>query len=111
MSCSSSNGSNGCSAQSVPDLNDVKNPGVALAHNPYCTARTINEPRDSYNQGIFQYRTMQDAYVHHSAMKQFDTKSGFQGCLGCNDDKPVCPTKSGISYPSHVNTETKLRGL
>jgi hypothetical protein len=102
MSCSS----NKCKARSVPDLKDMKK-----VHNPYCTARTINEPRDSYNQGIFDYRTLQDAYVHHTAQKQFHKSSGYQGCLGCDGDKPVCPTQSGIAFPSHVNTETKLRGL
>lgn len=109
MSCSSNNS---CAKINIPDLKDLKDVQAANGtQNPYCTARTINEPRDSYNQGIFNYRTLQDAYVHHTASQHFHEVSGFQGCLGCDSDRPVCPTQSGILYPSHVNTETKLRGL
>lgn len=79
--------------------------------NNYCTYRTINEPRDTYNEDLEKYWSLQDKFVHHNARQNIHPTNGFQGCLGCNSDKPVCPTKSGIAYPSHVNVESRLKGL
>lgn len=79
--------------------------------NNYCTYRTINEPRDTYNMDIQGYWSLQDKFVHHNARGKIDQMNGFQGCLGCASDKPVCPTVSGIAYPDHVGVDSKLRGL
>jgi len=79
--------------------------------NNYCTYRTINEPRDTYNEDIEGYWSLQDKFVHHNARKNIHPSSGFQGCLGCDSDKPVCPTVTGIAFPSHVGVESKLKGL
>jgi hypothetical protein len=80
--------------------------------NNYCTTRTINEPRDSYNEDWYAYRTMQDTFVHDSVRRSVNPAKGFDGsCLGCNSDMPTCPTQSGIAYDSAVSIDSKLRGL
>ena len=81
------------------------------AKNNYCTFRTINEPRDLYNESIENYQFLQDRYVHDSARLDVNPMNGHVGCLGCNHQKPTCPMKSGIAYPEHVGVESKLKGL
>lgn len=77
----------------------------------YCTSRTINTARDTYNEDWFDYGTLQDRYVHHNARSSIHPMNGFQGCLGCASDKPICPSQSGIAYPHHVGVDSRLRGL
>jgi hypothetical protein len=78
----------------------------------YCTFRTINVPRDSYNDQIMNYQLLQDAYVHETARKELDKSvNGHVGCLGCSHTLPICPTESGINFSQRVNDESKLLGI
>jgi len=79
--------------------------------NNYCTARTINEPRDLYNEKIEDYQFLQDRNVHDSARLDVNPVNGHVGCLGCEHQKPTCPTKTGFAYPEHVGVESRLFGL
>jgi hypothetical protein len=80
-------------------------------HNNYCTFRTINEPRDLYNEKIEDYWFLQDRYVHDSARQDVNPVNGWQGQLGCNHQRPTVGQRSGIAYPDHVGVESKLKGI
>ena len=81
------------------------------AQNNYCTVRTINEPRDNYNEIIEDYIFLQDRYVNVAARKDMNNMNGNVGCLGCDHQLPTCTTQSALSYPDHVGVESKLFGL
>jgi len=91
--------------------NVIKYQNKMQSSNNYCTFRTINEARDLYNEGIFEYQLLQDRYVHDTARLDANPMNGHVGCLGYDHQKPTCPTVSGIAYPEHVGVESKLRGL
>jgi len=91
--------------------NMLNNNNKNKVDNNYCTSRTINEPRDLVNDSWYKYRMLQDTFVHDAVRQSIHPMNGFQSCLGCDSDKPVCPTKSGIAYPEHVGVDSKLRGL
>ena len=91
--------------------NVIKYENKLQSKNNYCTFRTINEPRDLYNEKIENYQFLQDRYVHDTARDDVNPMNGHVGCLGCNHQKPTCPMKSGIAYPDHVGVESKLKGL
>ena len=79
----------------------------------YCTFRTINVPRDTYNTKILNYQLLQDQYVHYTARKELlgNQAQGHVGCLGCDHTKPICPTQTGHVFGEVVGTESRLKGL
>ena len=92
--------------------NAVKSAPSKDFHPNWCTYRTINVPRDTYNTKILNYSLLQDQYVHYTARKELEkSQNGHVGCLGCDHTKPVCPTQSGIVYSHRVNDESRLYGL
>ena len=91
--------------------NVMKYENLLQSKNNYCTYRTINQPRDLYNEKIEEYLFLQDAYVHDTARLDVNPVNGHVGCLGCDHQRPTCPTQSGFAYPEHVGVESKLLGL
>jgi hypothetical protein len=106
MSCSNNSNSQECKYKQ----NNMK---YNQQFNNYCAARTINEPRDVYNEEIQDFWSYQGAHVHQAARLRADQMNGWVGCMrgNCGDSKPVCATISAIGIPEHVGIESKLRGL
>ena len=108
MSCCNSNAGDNKGAYSRNMLVQQK---LLQNTNNYCTSRTINEPRDVYNTQWFDYGTFLPKYAHAAIRDVVHPMNGHVGCLGCNSDKPTCPQKSGLAYPSHIGVESRLKGL
>lgn len=101
--------STSCGCNSNKQVNNYKK--LFEQENPYCTMRTINAPRDLYNQRYADYWNFLDKYIHPSVQRNAHPMNGFPGCLGHESQQPICPSKNLIVYPHHVSTDSKLRGL